>query len=154
MVPRPGMVWPCQLVNLTPYPSLLRFTACQPHSPTLILIHSCHPSGLGSSDMLLCVVVFLRGGGVIFRKLSLGHLTPCLFPPGNSLTPNWSSCTGCAWSRPPSASCLSSWSMAACRITCAASGGSWLQRPCWACAWTCARAWPTWKRRVSSTGTW
>lgn len=61
---------------------------------------------------------------------------------------------GCAWSKPPSAWCLSSWSTAACRITFEVSGVSLLRRPCWACAWMCVRAWPTWKKLVSSTETW
>lgn len=90
-----------------------------------------------------------------FEILNLGcHLISCLFLPGNSLTPNWCSSTGCAWSKPPSAWCSSSWSTAACQITFEVSGVSLLRRPCWACAWMCVRAWPTWKRRVSSTETW
>ena len=59
-----------------------------------------------------------------------------------------------AWNRPPSAWCLSSWSTAACQTTCVARGGSLPRRPCWACVWTYVRAWPTWKRSVSSTETW
>lgn len=39
---------------------------------------------------------FCLGRECIFVRLSLDHLTPCLFPPGNSLTPNWSSCMGYA----------------------------------------------------------
>lgn len=69
------MAWLCQLVNLTSYPSLLWFTICQPHRPPLILRHSCHPSGLGSSDTPLCF------GGGLFQETKCGPSHPLPFSP-------------------------------------------------------------------------